>query len=60
MTMRHGDKGVSALSGEDQLYGVDFHDRIQKGQKAYMIELGSECGIASQDIKKLKRQLERN
>ena len=30
--MRHGDKGMSALSGENQLYGVDFHSIIQKEQ----------------------------
>ena len=37
--MRHGDKGMSAQSGENQLFGVDFHDRIQKEQNAQMVEL---------------------
>ncbi len=28
--MRHGDKGMSALSGENQLFGIDFHDNYSK------------------------------
>ena len=52
--MRHGDKGMSALSGENQLHGVDFHSIIQNEQASTTIESASEFGFASQDIKKLK------
>ena len=31
--MRHGDKGVSAQSGENQLFGIDFHDQYPKRTK---------------------------
>lgn len=58
--MRHGDKGMSALSGENQLIGVDFHDINQKEKASQEVETASEYGFASQDIKKLKRRLERN
>ena len=58
--MRHGDKGMSALSGENQLHGVDFHSIIQNEQASTTIESASEFGFASQDIKKLKKRLERN
>jgi hypothetical protein len=58
--MRHGDKGNSVLSGENQLLGVDFQDRIQKEQASSSMETATEFGFANQDIKKLKRRLERN
>ena len=58
--MRHGDKGMSALSGENQLFGIDFHDNIQKEQNTQMVELAREFGLTAQDAKKLKKQLERN
>jgi hypothetical protein len=58
--MRYGDKGMSALSGENQLFGIDFHDNIQKEQNANMVELAREFGLTTQDAKKLKKQLERN
>ena len=60
ITMRHGEKGMSALSGENQLFGVDFQDLIQKGQNTHMVELACELGLTSQDAKKLKKQIERN
>jgi len=58
--MRHGEKGISALSGENQLFGVDFRDTIQKEQSTAMVEAASEYGFGSQDIKKLKKRMERN
>jgi hypothetical protein len=59
-SMRHGDKGMSALSPENQLHGVDFHSIIQNEQASNTIEAATEFGFASQDIKKLKKRLERN
>ena len=58
--MRHGEKGISAQAGENQLFGIDFHDRMQKEQNAQMVELACEFGLTTQDAKKLKKQLERN
>ncbi|WP_428909233.1 hypothetical protein [Niallia sp. Krafla_26] len=58
--MRHGDKGNSVFSGENQLLGVDFRDSMQKEQSTTSVEAASEYGFANQDIKKLKRRLERN
>ena len=55
--MRHGDKGMSALSGENQLHGVDFHSIIQNEQASTTIEAASEFGFASQDIKKAKKTI---
>lgn len=53
--MRFGEKGMSAQSGENQLFGVDFHDFIQKEQNSNMIELASEFGLSLRDVRKLKK-----
>lgn len=58
--MRFGDKGLSVQSGENQLFGVDFHDFIQKEQSSNMVELASEFGLSVKDVRKLKKQLERS
>ncbi|MBY0154377.1 hypothetical protein [Cytobacillus oceanisediminis] len=59
-TMRFGEKGMSAQSGENQLFGVDFHDFIQREQNSNMIELASEFGLSLKDVRKLKKKLERS
>ncbi|MGJ7920593.1 hypothetical protein [Neobacillus sp. LXY-4] len=58
--MRFSSKGMSAIEGENQLFGVDFHDFIQKEQQSTMFELASEYGLSLGDVKKLKKQLERS
>ncbi|WP_374722400.1 hypothetical protein [Peribacillus tepidiphilus] len=57
--MRFSDKGNLSHNGENQLFGVDFHDFIQKEQSSNMIELASEFGLNLRDVKKLKKKLER-
>ena len=58
--MRLGEKGMSEQSGENQLFGVDFHDFIQKEKNSNMIELASEFGLSLRDVRKLKKRLERS
>lgn len=58
--MRFGEKGMSAQLGENQLFGVDFHDFIQKEQSSNMVELASEFGLSVKDVRKLKKHLERS
>lgn len=58
--MRFSDKGRSASFGENQIFGVDFHDFIQKEQSANTVELASEFGLSLRDVKKLKKQIERS
>ncbi len=58
--MRTGEKGMSAQMGENQLFGVNFHDFIQKEQGASMVELASEFGLSVKDVRKLKKYLERS
>jgi hypothetical protein len=59
-TMRFSDKGRSASFGENQLFGVDFHDFIQKEQSTNTVELASEFGLSLRDVRKLKKQIERS
>jgi hypothetical protein len=57
--MRFSEKGMSASSGENQLFGVDFHDFMQREQQATTYELASEFGLSMGEVKKLKKRLER-
>jgi hypothetical protein len=58
--MRLSGKGMSATAGENQLFGVNFHDFIQQEQQSSMYELASEFGLSLRDVKKLKKHLERS
>lgn len=58
--MRHSDKGMTVQQGENKLFGVDFHDFLQKEQSSNMLELASEFGITIRDVRKLKKHLERS
>jgi hypothetical protein len=58
--MRSSEKGLSIQSMDGRLYGVDFHDFIQKEQHATSYELASEFGITIGDVRKLKKYLERS
>lgn len=58
--MRASDKGMLVEKAENKLFGVDFHDFIQKEQSESMFELASEFGLTVRDVKKLKKRLERS
>jgi hypothetical protein len=58
--MRASDKGMSIQSMDGRLFGVDFHDFVQKEQNATSFELASEFGITIGDVRKLKKHLERS
>lgn len=58
--MRNSSKSMSATLGENQLFGVDFHDFIQQEQHATMYELATEFGLTLGDVKKLKKHLNRS
>lgn len=58
--MRASDKGNFTSVGENQLFGVDFHDFIQKEQQSNAYELATEFGLSIRDVRKLKKHLERS
>jgi hypothetical protein len=51
---------MNAHSPESRLFGVDFHDIMQKEQQSTAYELASEFGLSLGDVKKLKKHLERS
>lgn len=60
ITLRQNEKGNAAFDSENQLFGVDLHDMIQK-QKSYTnVEMADGFGFSQKDVKELKRKLERN
>ena len=58
--MRSSEKGMNIQSMNGRIFGMDFHDFIQKEQHAAPIELASEFGLTMRDVKKLKKHLERS
>jgi hypothetical protein len=58
--MRFSEKAMNVQSAEGRLFGVDFHDFIQKEQHSTTFELASEFGLTIGDVKKLKKHLERS
>lgn len=58
--MRMGSKGFQVSSGENQLFGIDFHDFIQREAGSNSYEIASEFGLTLGDVKKLKKRLERS
>ncbi|RLQ98098.1 RNA polymerase subunit sigma-70 [Falsibacillus albus] len=57
--MRFGDKQSMNIHG-DRLYGMDFHQFIERESEATTIELASEFGLTLRDVQNLKRKLERS
>jgi hypothetical protein len=57
--MRASEKGMSTQSMDSRIFGVDFHDFIQKEQNNTSYELASEFGLTIGDVRKLKKHLER-
>jgi hypothetical protein len=51
---------MNIQSMDGRLFGVDFHDFIQKEQHANTFELASEFGLTIGDVRKLKKHLERS
>ncbi|WML45508.1 hypothetical protein [Neobacillus sp. PS3-40] len=58
--MRSSDKGMNIQSADSQIFGVDFHDFIQKEQNSNSYELASEFGLSMRDVRKLKKHMERS
>jgi hypothetical protein len=58
--MRFSEKSMNAQAADGRLFGVDFHDFIQKEQQTNTFELASEFGLSIGDVRKLKKHLERS
>lgn len=58
--MRFSDKGMHANAGSKGIFGVDFHDFLEKEQHTGTFELASEFGLTIRDVRKLKKHLERS
>jgi hypothetical protein len=58
--MRYSEKSQHSNQGTNQLFGVDLHDFIQKEQSSTYVELASEFGLSLNDVRKLKKQMNRS
>jgi hypothetical protein len=57
--MRNSEKGELMHSRKD-VFGVDYHDFMVKEQNDTTLELASEFGISLQEVKSLKKHLNRS
>lgn len=58
--MRFSNKMSKTQQADNQLFGIDFHDFIQKEQQANMYELATEFGLSYREVNKFKKQMRRN
>ncbi len=58
--MKRTEKNNISHNGMNQLFGIDFHDFIQREQSSSMVELASEFGLPVHEVKKLKKHLGRS
>ncbi|MGM7721006.1 hypothetical protein [Metabacillus sp. Hm71] len=57
--MRNSEKG-NVCHAQRDVFGVDFHDFMVKEQNNSSIELASEFGISLQEVRNLKKHLNRS
>lgn len=55
--MRKSQQQGSAEAGSKQLFGVDFHDFLQKEEAHTNMELAEEFGVSLSHVNKIKRKL---
>ncbi|WP_050615878.1 hypothetical protein [Bacillus testis] len=58
--MKFSEKNQLSQDGYHQIFGIDFHDFIQREQTNNMVELANEYGLHVRDIKNLKRGVQRS
>ncbi|MBM6619704.1 hypothetical protein [Bacillus suaedaesalsae] len=58
--MRYSDKSEFVSNGTGQLFGVNFHDFIEKENVNTTMELASEFGLSIREVKQLKKHLGRS
>lgn len=58
--VRYSAKGELTGNPTNQLFGVDFHDFMQKEQSGTSMEIAQEFGVTLRTVKDLKKRLERN
>ncbi|WP_246940716.1 RNA polymerase subunit sigma-70 [Bacillus pinisoli] len=57
--MRFSEKGGQA-KGTQHIFGVNFHDFIEKENNTPSMELASEFGLTLREVKQLKKHLGRS
>jgi len=58
--MKFSSKGEQSFTHRNQLFGVNFHDFIQREASTTSVELASEFGLDLREVKALKKNLSRS
>ncbi|MFZ3588285.1 hypothetical protein ACOI1C_03200 [Bacillus sp. DJP31] len=60
ITLRYSEKGEFCAKGTQQVFGVSFHDFIERENATTSMELASEFGLSLREVKHLKKRLGRS
>ena len=58
--MKFSSKGEQSFTHRNQMFGVNFHDFIQREATTTPVELASEFGLTLRDVQALKKNLSRS
>jgi hypothetical protein len=58
--LRFSEKGEFTSKGAGHIFGVNFHDFIEKENVNSTMELASEFGLTLREVKQLKKHLGRS
>lgn len=58
--MRFSEKGELSSSMNRNIFGVDFHDRLERQEQNLANEMASEYGVSPHEVKKIKKQISRS
>lgn len=58
-SLNYSEKNKHVQRTNNLLFGVDFHDFIQKEQQSTVYELATEFGLTYKDVRELRRQLKK-
>ncbi|WP_096153235.1 MULTISPECIES: RNA polymerase subunit sigma-70 [Bacillus] len=57
--MKYGDKHSHSY-GKKDVFGVSFHDFLEKEKDSSYVELASEFGLTVRDVRTIKKQINRS
>ncbi|MED3978488.1 RNA polymerase subunit sigma-70 [Priestia megaterium] len=58
--MKFSEKGEQSFQQVNPVFGIHFHDFIDRESEASSLELASEFGLTLRDVQKLRKQLDRS
>jgi hypothetical protein len=58
--MRANEKHIMSVNGDNQLFGMNFQHTIDREKEADSLDLPSEFSVSLNEMKRIKKRLERS